>query len=63
MRAPHLKLVTDSRTVKQAYLENFLRLWLEVVDLVLKDMTLGLAPRLPRSKFTRLLRTMAYRPR
>ena len=31
MRAPHLKLVKDIRTVNQAYLENFLRLWLEVV--------------------------------
>lgn len=46
MRAPHLKLVTDSRTVKQAYLENAFRLWLEVVGLELKDMTLELAPRL-----------------
>ncbi len=45
MRAPHLKIVTDSRTVKQVYLENVLRLWLEVVGLELKDMTLELAPR------------------
>ena len=44
MRAPHLILVTDSRTVKQAYLENVLCLWLKVVGL-LKDMTLELAPR------------------
>ena len=45
MKVPHLKLVTDNRTVKQAYLENGLRLWLEVVGLEVKDMTLELAPR------------------
>ena len=45
MRAPHLNLVIDSRTIKQANLENVLRLSLEVVGLELKDMTLELAPR------------------
>ncbi len=57
MRAPHLNLVTNSRTVQQANVENVLRLWLEVVDLGLKD-DAGIsatALMMPRSKSTRLL--------
>lgn len=45
MRAPHLNLVTDRRSAKQANVVNVLRLLLEVVGLLLKDMTLELAPR------------------
>ena len=45
MRAPHLNLVTDRRSVKQTDVENVVRLLLEVVGLSLKDMTLELAPR------------------
>ena len=58
MRAPHLKLVTDNRTVKQAYLENGLRLLLEVAGLEVKDRydagISATALMMPRSKSTRL---------
>ena len=45
MRAPHLNLVTDSPSVKQANVANVFWVLLEVVGLLLKDMTLKLAPR------------------
>ena len=37
VRAPHLNLVTDRRSVRQATVENVLRLLLDVMGLLLKD--------------------------